>query len=120
MFSLYSTLSDFNQTDVDLIMQTAIRDSVNPFRPQDTVPPVKQTWRSNQYWLDMLPVNRELPFSHGMWTSSLTGINNFVLAYPGLFFHYQVFVEEEGVEKGHFVAFGSLRFRPDPSRRRPH
>ena len=100
-------------------MQTAIRDSVNPFRPQDTVPPVKQTWRLNEYWLDMRPRSPRLPFSHGMWTSSLTGINNFVLAYPGLFFHFQVFVEEEGVE-GYFVAFGALRFEPDPPSRRPH
>lgn len=68
----------------------------------------------------MRPINRDLPFTRGMWTTSLTGINNFVLAYPGLFSHYQVFVEEEGMENGDFMAFGALRFRHDPPSPRPH
>ena len=68
----------------------------------------------------MRPMNRDLPFTHGMWTSSLTGINNFVLAYPGLFFHYQVFAQEDGVEHDEFMAFGGLRFEQDPPSRRPH
>ena len=122
MFSDYSipTKPVFNQTDVDMIMQTAVRDSVIPFRPEDIIPPMRKVWRSGGYWLDMRRINRDLPFSRGMWTSSLTGINNFVLAYPGLFFHYQVFVEEEGVEKGEFMAFGGLRFKHDPPSPRPH
>ena len=58
-----------------------------------------------------------LRFTYDMWTASLTGINNFVLAYPGLFFHYQVFLDDEYGDTGACLAIGGLQFtwRLDPA-----
>ena len=58
-----------------------------------------------------------LPFTYDMWTASLTGINNFVLAYPGLFFHYQVYLDDEYGHTGACLAIGGLQFtwRLDPA-----
>lgn len=59
----------------------------------------------------MRPVHNFGPhflLTYGMWTASLTGINNFVLAYPGLFFIYQVSLEDEFGEMGICLAIGGL------------
>ena len=109
-FAVYSTLSDCNQTEVSIIMRDAIRDSINPFRPQDAMPLTYRFWTSGRYWLDMRPIGTSVSFTHGMWTASLTGINNFVLAYPGLFFLYRVFLNDETSDMGICLAIGGLEF----------
>lgn len=92
-------------------MQNAIRDSVNPLRPQEAVPLTHHIWKSKRYWLDMRPQNglgQHLRFTYAMWTASLTGINTFVLTYPGLFFRYQVFLDDEYGDVGTCLAIGRL------------
>ena len=59
----------------------------------------------------MYGVAQHVPFTYGMWTAALTGIYGFVLAYPGLFFLYQVFLDDEWT----CVAIGRLDLRLDPA-----
>ncbi len=71
---------------------------------------IQQSWEGDRYWLDVIPLNGYLPFTYGMWTTSLTGIINFVSAYPRLFFLYQVFVKDEEGRNLKSLALGGLHY----------
>ena len=99
-----------------MIMRAAIINSITPFRPEEAMPQVHQVWEGGRYSLDVLPRYGSVPFTHGMWTASLTGIYDFVVAYPGLFFIYQVFEGDGGSGIWTPIALGGLHISLDPAR----
>ena len=93
-----------SETERDELFRIAIRDAIGPeHRPGDLL-----DWDSDQDFfvaqqaLIVVPKaatgKRGWRLTYRLWTTALTGLNHFRLAYPGVDFDYDIYIfpEEEG------------------------
>jgi len=101
-----------------LVLQNAIRGSMNPFRQQTPVPPwISEADDNRRVRLEVGPVtdrrDPEQTLTYGLWTSALTGVKAFMENYPSLSFMFEIqvteFDDKDGKEKSCLVGVGGLR-----------
>ncbi|MDI1492566.1 MAG: hypothetical protein OHK93_003780 [Ramalina farinacea] len=105
-----------NETQVGDLIQQAISASIDPRLHNQLIDQHPYTWQGTQSLVGvepLRPVPAEDPphelvgLTHGIWLSSLIGINQFRLAYPGLYFKFEIYVEINEVEED-YVGRGGL------------
>ncbi|KAL2038083.1 hypothetical protein N7G274_009303 [Stereocaulon virgatum] len=102
----------FDLTDISIVIRDAIRESMDPFRPDMTMPNVPHNWVSGVVRLNVLPSSRARghgpTLTYGRWISALTGFNGFVHAYPEVAFVFGLWIDGGGVGGREHVAIGGL------------
>lgn len=65
------------------------------------------------------PASRDPPYgniglTYNIWTNCLIAINNFRLAYPGVYFSYDIYIDAGGYNHL-FVGYGTVSIDPSPT-----
>ena len=103
-----------NETDRDELFRIAIRDAIAPqHRPGDLL-----DWDSDQDFLfkqqalivvpKVASGKRGWRLTYGLWTTALTGLNHFRLAYPGVDFDYDICIFPREEERLLYLGSGEL------------
>lgn len=84
---------------VDQLFQDAMVESLDPIK-RPKVMPSMNGWQQGDDLLSVATSSiysspKQVPLTWDMWTSVLTGINQFRLAYPGLDFSFKPFIEND-------------------------
>ena len=104
IFSTYGEDRSRDPRAVESLLQHAVRDALNPFRPQTPLPNVKMFWidvRGNVK-LQVIPQRgrrgQSNALTYGLWISALTGIKAYVEHYPWLFFRFEICLDKDDGE----------------------
>ena len=120
-FRKYEHEDGRNETEVGDLLQRAISASIDPRLHNQFMDQHLYTWQDTQTLLGVeayRPVPAEDPpyelvgLTHGIWLSCLIGINQFRLAYPGLYFEFEIYVEIDEIEEDYVGRGGLLEASP--------
>ena len=95
---------------VEKVLNEATQASLNPYRPQATMPKDGYQTRDGSFLLGVTPsveVPGQEPLTWGRWTGTLAGMYSYVETYPGYDFGFDIWVTPEvGRSQGYVVGAG--------------
>ena len=111
-FKDYTLIEDRDETECAEAIQKAISAAGDPTKYDVKVPEFEHTYAQGDNLLDIIPKkgypDQTTELTWGIWSQALTGVSNFRLAYPGLYFVFEVYVYPGGSGDENYVGIGEL------------